>query len=169
MERLPVLESYLRQLRLPWIGQHYQRLAEEATHANLSYERYLLALVEQEVADRTQQRQAQCIKQAHFPVLKELADFDFGVLPSLKKARVVDLARGHYIAQAETVLLVGNPGLGKTDIAISLGLAACRQGHRVRFYTAAGLVNDLVAAQETHRLSRFLDGLLKQRVVVLDE
>ena len=169
MERLPVLESYLRQLRLSSIGQHYQRLAEQATQANLSYEHYLLALVEQEVADRTQQRQAQCIKQAHFPVLKELADFDFSVVPSLNKARVVDLARGHYIAQAETVLLVGNPGLGKTHIATSLGLAACRQGHRMRFYTAAGLVNELLAAQEAHRLSRFVDGLLKVRLVVLDE
>jgi DNA replication protein DnaC len=169
MDPLALLETYLRQLRLMACVQHYQRLAEQATQANLSYERFLLALLEQELAERHQQRQSHCIKQARFPVLKELADFDFSALPSLNRARVLDLARGDYIAQAETVLLVGNPGLGKTHIATSLALAACRQGQRVRFYTAAGLVNDLLVAQEGHRLSRFLDGMLKQRLVVLDE
>jgi DNA replication protein DnaC len=169
METAPLLENYLRQLRLPSFVKHYARLAEEAAHANLSYERFLLALAEQELAQRTQQRQAQCIKQAHFPALKELADFDFAAVPSLNRARILDLARGHYIAQAETILLIGNPGLGKTHIATSLALSACRQGQKVRFYTAAGLVNELLAAQDEHRLSRFLDGLLKYRVLVLDE
>lgn len=169
MDTAPLLETYLRQLRLPNFIEHYQRLADEAAHANLSYDRFLLALAEQEVAQRTQQRQAQCIKQAHFPSLKELADFDFTALPTLNRARVLDLARGHYIGQAETILLIGNPGLGKTHIATSLALAACRQSQRVRFYTAAALVNDLLAAQDDHRLSRFLDGMLKHRVVVLDE
>jgi DNA replication protein DnaC len=169
MDTTPLLETYLRQLRLSAFEQHYQRLADEAAHANLSYDRFLLALAEQEVAQRLAQRQSQCIKQAHFPVLKELADFDFSAVPSLNRARVLELARGHYIGPAETILLVGNPGLGKTHIATSLAVAACRQGHRVRFYTAAGLVNDLLAAQEDHRLSRLLDGMLKYRVIVLDE
>jgi DNA replication protein DnaC len=64
---------------------------------------------------------------------------------------------------------VGNPGLGKTHVAISLALAACRQGQRVRFYTAAGLVNDLIQAQDEHRLPRLLNAALKQNLVVLDE
>jgi DNA replication protein DnaC len=66
-------------------------------------------------------------------------------------------------------LLVGNPGLGKTHVATSLALAACRQGHRVRFYNAAGLVNELTQAQDEHQLSKFLATALRHRLIVLDE
>ena len=128
-----------------------------------------MALAEQEIAQREANRQRQCIKAARLPLLKELADFDFSCVPGLNKQRVLDLARGEYLAKAEPILLVGNPGLGKTHVAISLALAACRQGQRVRFYTAAGLVNDLIQAQDEHRLPRLLNAALKQNLVVLDE
>jgi DNA replication protein DnaC len=107
--------------------------------------------------------------QARFPVLKELADFDFSCVPSLNKQRVLELAHGSYLDKAESILLVGNPGLGKTHVAIALALTACRQGHRVRFYNAAALVNELLQAQDEHQLSRFLATILKHRLIVLDE
>ena len=100
---------------------------------------------------------------------KELADFDFSAVPQLNKQRVLDLARGEYISRAEPIILVGNPGLGKTHISIGLALAACRQCHRVRFYNAAALVNDLILAQEEHRLPKFLATALKQKLIVIDE
>jgi DNA replication protein DnaC len=90
-------------------------------------------------------------------------------VPSLNKQHVLDLARGAYLPKAEPILLVGNPGLGKTHVATSLALAACRQGQRVRFYTAAGLVNELIQAQDEHRLPRLLNAALKQKLIVLDE
>jgi DNA replication protein DnaC len=65
--------------------------------------------------------------------------------------------------------MLGNPGLGKTHLATSLALAACRQGYKVRFYTAAGLVNDLIQAQDDHRLPRVLAAALKQHLIVVDE
>jgi DNA replication protein DnaC len=79
------------------------------------------------------------------------------------------LAQGGYISKAEPILLIGNPGLGKTHIATGLALAACRQGKRVRFYNAAGLVNDLLVAQNDLRLSRFMAQFAKHEVMVLDE
>lgn len=163
------LDAYLDQLRLSAIAQHYRPLAEEAARSNLSYEAFLTLLFEHEVASREQRRTRHAIKQAHFPVLKELADFDFGLLPSLNRARVLSLAEGAYIGKAESVILVGNPGLGKTHIATGVALAACRQGQRVRFYTAAGLVNELLAAQDAHRLPRLLASALRQQLIVLDE
>jgi DNA replication protein DnaC len=165
----PSLEQSLSQLRLGAMRQHYDRLAEEATAVNLSYDRYLQALVEQEVSQRELQRQRRCVQQAHFPVLKELADFDWAAIPNLNKARILSLAQGAYVAKAETVLLVGNPGLGKSHLATSLGLMACRQGQRVRFYSAAGLVNDLIQAQQEHRLARLLASILKYRLLIIDE
>ncbi len=164
-----LLETYLRQLRLPTFVRNYRQCAEDAAQASQPYDDYLLALAEQEVSQREENRQTQRIKAARFPVLKELADFDFSCLDGLAKQRVLDLARGSYLAKAESILMVGNPGLGKSHIATGLALAACRQGHRVRFYNAAGLVNDLIQAQNEHHLSKFLTNALKHRLIVLDE
>lgn len=165
----PRLESALRQLKLPAFTQHYQRLADDAAAANLSYDRYLEALATQELAQRDLARQRRCLQQAGFPVLKEFGDFDWSAIPSLNRARILELAQGGYLPRAETVLLVGNPGLGKTHIATALGVSAARQGHRVRFFTAAGLTADLIQAQHEHRLTRVLAQLLKYQLLIVDE
>ena len=169
MESTMLLDTYLKQLRLPTFLQNYRKFAEDAAQDNLGYDRFLLALAEQEVAQREKNRQVRRIKAARFPVLKELASFDFSAIPSLNKQKVLDLARGNYIQKAEPLLMLGNPGLGKTHVATGLALVACRQGHRVRFYNAARLVNELTQAQDEHRLPRFLATALKHRLIVLDE
>jgi DNA replication protein DnaC len=169
MERHPLLETDLKLLKLPTFVHNYRPFADDAAKANQGYDAFLLALAEQELAQREANRQRHCIKAARLPLLKELADFDFSCVPGLNKQHVLDLARGEYLAQVEPILLVGNPGLGKTHLAISLALAACRQGQRVRFYTAAGLVNELIQAQDEHRLPRLLNTALKHNLIVLDE
>ena len=169
MERNLLLETYLRQLHLPAFAEQYLAVATDAAQKNLDYPRYLLALVEQEIHSREQNRIQNRIKTAHFPILKEMADFDFSALPSLNKARILDLARGEYISKHETLIFIGNPGLGKTHLAISLALSACRQGRRVHYWTAAGLVNELLAAQEENRLHRLIALAHKQELIVLDE
>jgi len=169
MESPMLLETYLRQLRLPTFLENYAKFAEDAAQRDLSYDRFLLALAEQEVVRREQNRIVRRIKGARFPVLKELADFDFSLIPQLNKAAILDLARGEYIVQREPILMVGNPGVGKTHIATGLGLAACRQGRKVRFYTAARLVNELLLAQDEHRLHAFISAALKQHLIILDE
>lgn len=169
MEHRPLLETYLRQLHLPAVLQNYLPFAADAAQKNLDYPRYLQALVELEIQTREQNRIQHHVKDARFPVLKELADFDFSALPSLNKARILDLARGEYIAKHETLIFIGNPGLGKTHLSIALALSACRQGRRVRFWTAAGLVNELLAAQEQNRLHRLIALAQKQDLIVLDE
>jgi len=169
MPELQLLDTYLKQLRLPTFLLSYRKLADEAARANLGYERFLLKLVEQEIAQRELNQQTRRIRAARFPMLKELADFDFSAVPKLNKAQVLDLARGAYIAKVEPILLLGNPGLGKSHVATGLALAACRQGHKVRFYNAAGLVNEMLELQEKNQLSRFMTQVLKQHVIVLDE
>ena len=124
MEANLLLESHLKTLRLATFRQQYRQVAEDAAGNNLGYDQYLLALAEQEVAQRHLNSQRQRIKAARFPVLKELADFDFSAIPQLNKQRVLDLARGEYITKAEPIILVGNPGLGKSHISTGLALAA---------------------------------------------
>jgi DNA replication protein DnaC len=169
METNLLLESYLKELHLPAFLRNYRKFAEDAAQASLGYDRYLLSLAEQEVAQREKNRQARLVKAARFPVLKELADFDFTCVPSLSKQQVLELAQGSYIRQAEPILMVGNPGLGKTHVATGLAVAGCRQGFRVRFYNAAALVNDLLQAEDEHRVPKLLNAALKQHLIVLDE
>lgn len=163
MEPTMLLDTYLRQLRLPTFLHNYQKFAEDAARSNQDYVRFLLALAEQEAAQR------KCNRIERRIMLKELADFDFSATPSLNKAQVLDLARGEYIAHHEPILMIGNPGVGKTHIATALALEACRQGRKVRFYTAARLVNELIQAQDEHRLHQFIATALKLNLVVLDE
>jgi DNA replication protein DnaC len=169
MERNPLLDSYLRQLRLPTFAKLYPQFAADAARNNQDTVRFLLALAEQEVNQRQLNMLQLRLKTARFPVLKELADFDFSCLPMLNKAQILDLARGEYIQQKQGLILIGNPGLGKTHLALGLAAAACREGRRVRFWTAAGLVNELIQAQDEHRLHRFIASALKLDLVVLDE
>lgn len=169
MKQELLLETHLRDLRLSRFVASYQSLAQEAARDNLSYERYLLALVQEEVAHRHAGRIERAIVEARFPVLKDLADFDWSCVPSVPKARILELSAGGYIESHEPVILIGNPGLGKSHVACGLALAACRQARRVRFYNVAGLVNDLIKAQQEYQLSRLIARLCKYELVVLDE
>ena len=168
-EHNTLLESYLRQLKLPTFAQHYAPFAQDAARTGLSCERYLLALCEAEMAQRDVNRVERCISQAKLPVLKELSQFDWSCVQGVSKTRVFELAQGGYITQAEPILMIGNPGLGKSHIATGLALAACRQGRHVRFYNVATLVNELICAQHDLKLSRFLAQLLDRLLSVTFE
>lgn len=163
------LEEQLQQLHLAALLRHYRPQAQVAAEAGWPYEAYLADLIQQEMDRRERNRRQRRIKEARFPLHKELADFDFAAVPQLNRHKVMELAQGHYMEQAESVLLVGNPGLGKTHVAIGLALTACRQDCRVRFYNVTTLVNELQEAQATHQLPRYLDKALRHQLVLLDE
>ena len=164
-----LLETYLKRLKMPQAAKTYESLAREAADNNLSYEEYLLGVLEQEVQQREYNRIQRGIRQAGFPVIKTLENFDFKAIPSLNKPKVLKLMQGEYIRNKENIILVGNSGVGKTHIAIALGYEACRQGLRVKFYTAAGLINELLAAQQEYRLNRLEKQWLAPHLVILDE
>lgn len=163
------LENYLRQFHLPTFAQNYQAYAQDAARTGLSCERYLLALCVAEAEQRDIHRMERCIAAAKFPVVKDLSNFDFKAVENVSKTKVLELAQGGYMAKAETIILIGNPGLGKTHVASGLALAACKQGKRVRFYGVANLINDLLAAQKDLRLSKFMSRFAKLDLLVLDE
>jgi DNA replication protein DnaC len=163
------LSILLRQLRLPTVATNYRKFAQEAAQSGQPYEEYLLALVEHEANQREVNRRKRRIQEARFPLLRTLDEFDFRATPGVNPTQVLELARGEYLEQRENVALIGGIGTGKTHIAIALGLAACEQGRRVRFYTAAGLINELLEAQESHQLSKLENWLMKQDLVIIDE
>lgn len=164
-----MLRSNLKHLRLPTILSEYEKLAREAASANEGYAEFLLRLTEMEVTARTANAIRARIRKAQFPVEKELDTYDFSLLPQLPKQRILELARGEWIHRRENVCFIGSPGTGKTHLAIALGLAACRAGTRVRFFSAANLVNHLEEAQKQYQLERLLAQLDRTDLLICDE
>ena len=149
-----LLDAHLKALRLPTFLREYDKVARQCAHEGLDCPRYLFRLCELELLDREQRATERRIKAAKFPVLKSLETFEFRAIPSLNKSLVLELARSAYLDRRENVLALGNSGTGKTHLALALGLAACQKGYRVRFTTAAALVNDLLEARDDKRLLR---------------
>jgi DNA replication protein DnaC len=164
-----LLKANLKHLRLPTMHAEYEALAREAATANENYEQYLLRLTELEVAARSANVLKARIKAASFPALKDFDTYDFTAQPSLSKPKVLELANGEWIDRHFNICMIGNSGTGKTHLATALGLAACRRGRRVRFFTAAGLVNRLEEAQKQYQLDRFLDLLERADLLIVDE
>ncbi len=164
-----LLTSYLKTLRLPTFLREYPAVARQCSEKDASYELFLQQLAELEVQQRQAQGIERRIKQAAFPVVKELADFDFSTVPKLNKKRVLDLARCQFIEQRANVVLNGAPGVGKTHLAIALGREACRQGHKVRLFTASGLVNTYIEAREERQVLRLEKQIRRNDLIIIDE
>jgi DNA replication protein DnaC len=130
---------------------------------------FLLRLAELELIEREQRSTMRRIKAAGFAAIKSLDSFDFKAIPSLNKMLVLDLARCEYITKRQNLLLVGNSGTGKTHLALALGLAACQKGFKVRFTTAAALVNEMIEAKDEKRLLKLQKQMAKMNLLIIDE
>jgi DNA replication protein DnaC len=166
---LAAIGAATRDLRLPVIRANAGRLAEIAKREQQSYLVFLAEVLSAEVDERIGRRQQRRITEARFPRVKRLADFDLSAAPSVNPATINTLASGSYLTAGEPVVLLGDSGTGKSHLLIGLGLAACEQGHRVRYVTAAQLVNELVEAADERRLSRLVTRYGKVELLCLDE
>jgi DNA replication protein DnaC len=164
-----LLKAQFRQLRLPTMGREFEKLARDAASTNQTFEQFLLRLTEIELSARAANAVATRIKNAEFPVEKDFDTYDFSVMPNLSKPKVLELARCEWIEQKYNCCLVGSHGTGKTHIAVGWGLAACRAGLRVRFFTAAELVSRLELEQKQYTLDRFLGQLDRAHLLICDE
>lgn len=162
------IRSHCRSLKLSTVAANFLALAEDAVREHKSHRAYLEALLGQEVEERQRRQQERRIKEARFPRLKRLEDFDFRAA-RVPAATILELAQGGYIARAEPIIFVGDSGTGKTHLATGLALAACRQNRRVRFVTAAALVHELIEAQKAQTLSRVLARWFRYEVMAVDE
>lgn len=164
------IDLFLGELRLPSIKKNYVKVAKEVGQSGGDYSGFLHALLEEEVNDRRARRIERRLHEARFPQIKELADLEEGSLPSgISMPQLWDLAKGNYIEEGANIIAVGSSGTGKTHVSIGLGVEACRQSRRVRFFTATELVSELAAAQEQNGLHRFLKRLASVDLLIVDE
>ena len=164
-----LLEHYLKQLKLPTMLRESAKLASVCQSERADYQTFLLRLCEREVHDRELRAVERRVKAAKFPVVKTLDTFNFRAQPSINQELIRELIRGEYMDRCENVLLIGNSGTGKSHLATGLAFAACQQGRRVRFFTATGLVTQLLEKREERQLERFQKQLERLHLIVLDE
>ncbi len=164
-----LLQHHLKKLRLPTILRDYDKLARQCAAQNVDHVRYLARLIELELIDREARVVERRIKSARFPAKKSLETFDFDAIPALNRKLVVDLARCEFVDSRENIIALGPSGVGKTHIAIGLGLAACQRGFKTRFTTAAAIVHELIEARDDKRLLRLQKQLAGHELLIIDE
>jgi len=163
------IDALAKQLRLPTVRAMHRSLADQVSDQGGDYLAFLHTLLQEEVDQRAVRREQRRIKEAHFPQIKLLSELDFSTEAMPPKPQLMDLATGQYIKQGRNIIALGNPGTGKTHAATGLGMAACQQGLRVRFYSVATLAAELEAAREEHLLHRYLKRFATWDLIILDE
>ena len=165
-ERIALLAE---RLRLPDLPAELPVLAEQAAQKSWSFAEFAEALLAHSAEAADRRAEATLQRLASFPYRKSLADFDFGFQPSVSEKQLRELAGGAYLERHENVLLLGPPGVGKSHLAVALGLEACRGRHRVRFTTAARMIASLAEAREASSYSRRLLSFTRPSLLIVDE
>jgi len=163
------VKLYAKELKMPGLAAAFEEVVRDGQKAGRSHLESLTACLAAEVASRAEHRLASRIKAARFPALKSFDSFDFSLLPSLEKGRVLELGSGVFTQAKENVVCLGASGTGKTHVASAIGLAAIYSGERVRFTTAITLAQELLAAADEHRLPRYLRSWRSADLVIVDE
>jgi DNA replication protein DnaC len=164
-----LLKHHLKALKLPTFHGECEKLAARCATENVDHLGFLLQLCELELIAREKRSAERRLKWARFPNTKTLEDFKFEAQPSLNRVLIGELLRGEYIDKRESVIFVGNPGTGKSHLATVLGMAACQQGKKVRFWRIAELITQLMEAREERLLTRMKTQLAKLDLMILDE
>ena len=162
-----LIRLYSKQLKMPTFSQYEE--VERQLEATAGYDVFLLELLKRELAERQSSSQKRRIKHAKFPVLKTMDEFDCNRCPNVEEAFLRQLATCDFVKSKSNLVLVGNPGVGKTHLSIALGMEACRMGYHVRFYSAARLANELTEAADERRLNKLLNALSKVDLLIVDE
>jgi DNA replication protein DnaC len=163
------LHHNLKLLKLGTIESILDNYLEIAAKEKKSTIEILDYLVDQELRSKEGRSLAHRTRKAGFPMEKRLVDFDFGFQPSLDKGIINDIASLKFIHNAENVVLLGPPGVGKTHIAIALGIEAVRAGFRVQFANASALIERLAKADREKRLEVMIRELSRFQLIIIDE
>lgn len=169
MSEVERLRTQLKRLRLHTMANIFEEEANKAARAGVSYTAFLAHLADEELAAKVDRSIQARIGKARLPALRTLDEFDFGFQPALSASRVRELAGLGFLERAENVLFVGRPGVGKTHLATALAFKACQERKRVLFVQALDLLEQLLAAQVTRSLGKFLESLGRLDLLVIDE
>jgi DNA replication protein DnaC len=163
------VHAHLERLKLKRVAELLDPIAEQATKEKLSYVDFLDRLLEAEAVGRAERRLLAKTRLAHFPFIKTLGDFDFAFQPSIDRKQIQELASLRFLANGENIIFLGPPGVGKTHLAVALGMEAVAHGANVYFVTIPELLDQLSRDVQENRLSDRLRSLRHPTLLILDE
>ena len=163
------IDYYSRQLRMPAFRNEYQLIAQKAAKENHPFEKYLLDLMITEYDQRNIRRKKQRVRRAGFPYIKQLNDLIKEELPQDAQDKLLSLSRLDFINNGQNIILAGNPGTGKTHIAIGLAIQACNMDLSVLFTTIPRLITQITEARSAKTLRTLESRFEKYDLVVCDE
>ena len=169
MNNQKALTKCLKSLHLPSVRESFLEEAEHARRESLSYEEYLLNLMEHELEDRAHRKVIRYLRESKLPLEKTLEVFDRGRLSAVENQKVEALLDGKFLGRCENVLAFGGPGGGKTHLLAAIGIELIHKGYRVRFYSCSLLVQELLIAKRDMKLSRLLFKLSKYDALIIDD
>ena len=161
------IELYAKQLRVPSFNRYPDIIKQ--LNKDQGYDDFLVVLMKQELETRQEGNRQRKIKSAGFPYLKTIDELDNSRFEHLTEAFINELASCDFIDNHQNIVMIGNPGTGKTHLSIALGIKACMQGMNVKFFTAANLSNELIEAQDNHKLIRLEKQISKADLLIIDE
>jgi DNA replication protein DnaC len=163
------LDHLLGKLKMDHLEAQLDAVCEQAAQRQADYKTFLVQALQTEWQGRSQRGTELRLRQARFPWLKTLEQFDFEFQPSLDRRQVRELAGMSFVERAHNVIVLGPPGVGKTHLAIALGIKAVEAGYSVLFLTLEELIGRLVRAAKESRLDRSLQQLTYPKVLIIDE
>ena len=164
-----MLEKKLKSLKLVRIAEQLDMWLQEAAQHEWSYGDFLLKLCEEELSSKQEKRCDLNIKLAKFPYIKTLESFDFSYQTSVNQEQVKDLSKCRWVDHGENLILLGPPGVGKTHLAVALGVEAIKRGYRTLFLSTQGLLASLAKAHSENKLEERLRVLCQPKLLIIDE
>lgn len=163
------LDSLLKRLSLANARRNWRSLLERAEAERWSCRQFLGVLASEEVAQRQQTRIQRAVRQAHFPFLKTIDDFDFSLQSSLRLHLLGSYLSPEFVSEGRNLILMGKSGRGKTHLAVAIAYRAIQNGFNASFVTAATLIEQLSHASGQGQMREVLAGYLQPHVLVIDE
>lgn len=161
------IELYAKLLRVPTFKQ-YEDIVRQL-NKDAGYADFLAEVMKQEYDTRQDSARRRAVKAAKFPYLKTFDELELSRFEHVDSAYLKELASCDFVRQRKNIVMIGNPGTGKTHLSIALGIKACNLGMKVRFFTAANLANSLIEAQDNRSLMRLEKQLAKADLLIIDE
>lgn len=159
----------LAELGLVTARLHLDAVSQQAAAEEWTYTHFLGHLLDGELKERHRRTVELNLQFARFPYLKRTAEFDFAAQPAVDRRLIEELATGRFLAEGRNIIFLGPPGVGKTHLAIALGVITAELGHRVYFTTAIEMARKLTKAMHENRLSQELKNLTRPKLLIIDE
>ena len=163
------LKNNLTKLKLMEMAAHIDEFTETVANKTMTFQEALMEMTELELQLKEARMIQACVKTAGFPYLKTIEDFDFSFQPTLNKEQIIGFKNLRFVAQAENILFVGSPGVGKTHLSVALGVEAAKGHKSTYFITCNDLLLNLKKAQVENRLEERLKLYSRYKLLIIDE